>query len=331
MAEIIPKDKDKWLVRVFLGRSAGRTKYHNKVVHGTKSDALKYARQAETKRDLGILIKPSSEDLTLDKFLDRWLKEFKQGSVRERTYEGYVFVLDNYVRPRLGKHRLTELTARVIQAAYNDLTEAGYSPRTVAFAHSLLKDALNQAVVEELLPANPAAPTRRPTRVKKAIDVFTPEEAERFMKAAKADRMGALFWFALTVGPRPEEYTALQWSDLDLKKCEVAFHRTVWWPADGGWKIEEVKTQSSLRTVNFSPVLADALLKHRRTQMAFRLKKGKKYHNHDLVFASVTGTPMTFKNLARRHMGPIMKKAKIGGSVNRIRLDPAGSFAIALS
>jgi integrase len=320
VAEIVSKGKGKWLVRVFLGRSAGRTKYHNKLVHGTKKDARKYAREAETQRDLGTLIKASSEDVTLDKFLDGWLCEFKKGSVKERTYEGYVFILDNYVRPRLGKNRLTELTARTIQAAYNDLSEAGYSPRTVAFAHSLLKEALNQAVVDDLLPANPATPTRRPARVKRAIDVFTPEEAERFMKAAKSDPMGVVFWFALAVGARPEEYTALQWSDVDLNKCEVTFHRSVWWPAGGGWRIEEVKTQASLRTVNFSPVLATALLRHRRTQSARRLKLGKKYHNHDLVFASRIGTPMTFKNLTRRHLGPILINAKIEGRVHLYRL-----------
>jgi len=320
MAEIVSKGPGKWLVRVFLKRVDGRTKYHNKVVHGTKSDAQKYARSAETKRDLGTLDKPSSEDPTLNKFLDGWLKEFKKGSVKERTYEGYTFVLDNYVRPQLGKDRLTELTARRIQGHYNDLSEAGYSPRTVAFAHSLLRDALNHAVVEELLPSNPTFSTRRPARIKKAIDVFTPEEAERFIKAAQSDRMGIVFWFALALGPRPEEYTALQWADLDLQRCEASFHRSVWWPNSGGWKIEEVKTQSSLRTVNFSPVLADALARHKRIQSAYRLKRGKKYQNNGLVFASLKGSPMTLKNLTRRHLAPIMKRAKIEGQVNLYRL-----------
>jgi integrase len=320
MAEIIFKGKNRWLVRVFLRRVAGRTKYHNKVVHGTKKIAQKYAREAETKRDLGILNKPSSEDVTLEKFLDGWLSQFKKGSVKERTYEGYVFVLDNYVRPYLGKDHLTELTARRIQSLYNDLTESGYSPRTVAFAHSLLRDALNQAVVDDLLVSNPTFSTRRPPRVKKGIDVFSPEEAERFIKAAMTDRLGIVFWFALALGPRPEEYTALQWRDLDLQKCEAFFHRSVWWPSAGGWKIDEVKTQSSLRTVNFSPVLAEALVKHKRAQSAYRLRRGKKFQNNDLVFASSVGTPMTLKNLARRHLAPIMKRAKIEGQVNLYRL-----------
>ena len=224
MAEIISRGDNKWLVRVFVRRTPdGKTKYHNKVVHGIKKDAQKYAREAETKRDLGILDKPTNEDPTLDQFLDRWLIEFKKGSVKERTFASYEYILNQYVRPYIGKDRLSELTARRIQNVYNELSEAGYSPRTVAFAHSLIRDALNHAVVDDLLDSNSALSTRRPPRKKKAIDVFTPEDAERFIKAAKSDRLGIVFSFALAVGARPEEYLGLQWPDLDLNKCEVEF------------------------------------------------------------------------------------------------------------
>lgn len=245
------------MVRVFLGRVAGRTKYFNKTVRGTKKDAQKKARALETKRDLGQPLKPSSENPTLGKFLDGWMKEFKKGSVKERTYESYQWVIDNWIRPYVGDAQLTDLTPRKIQSFYNDLSEAGFSPRSVGYAHSLLRDALNYAVIDEFIPYNPTFSTRRPSRRKSKIDVFSPEEAERFMKTAKSDPMGAVLWFALMVGARPEEYLALRWADLDLKKCEVSFHRSVWFPRSGGWKIEEVKTQSSLRTVNFSPILGE--------------------------------------------------------------------------
>lgn len=320
MAEIIPKGKDKYLVRVFLRRVAGHTKYFNKTVTGTKKDAQKKARELETKRDLGIPLKPSSENPTLGKFLDGWLKDFKKGSVKERTFESYEWVLDHLVRPYLGDDLLTELTPRRIQTLYNDLSEAGYAPRSVGYAHSLLKDALNYAVIDEYLPHNPTFSTRRPSKKKAKIDVLSPEEAERFMKAAKSDPMGVVLWFALMVGPRPEEYLALQWADLDLKKCEATFHRTVWFPRAGGWKIEEVKTESSLRTVNFSPILAEALTKHKSRQLAYRLKRGKKYQNNDLVFPSSAGSPMSLNNLARRHLAPVLRRAKVEGQTNLYRL-----------
>jgi integrase len=320
MAEIIQRGDRKFLVRVFVKRVNGRTKYHNKLIHGTRKDAERYARTAEVKRDLGELDKPENEDPTFGKFLDGWMKEFKKGSVRDRTYEGYVYTLKQYVRPYLGDDRLSELSARRIQGVYNELSESGLSPRTVAFAHSLIREALNQAVVDDLLPANPALSTRRPTRTKKAIQVFTPEEATRFIKAAKKDRLGIVFWFALATGMRPEEYLALQWNHVDLENHEVHVRQTIYRPKGGEWRLEEVKTASSLRTIEFEDRIARALSEHKINQAAQRLRLGKKYHNNNLVFATPKGEPLNYRNLTLRHMVPIIEAAKIDGPRNLYRL-----------
>jgi lysophospholipase L1-like esterase len=101
MAQIIPRGNNKWLVRIFLRRTAeAKKEFHNKVVHGTKKDAQKYARETETKRDLGTLDKPIIEDPTLNDFLDDWLIAFKQKTVRERTYAGYKSICPPLPRKR---------------------------------------------------------------------------------------------------------------------------------------------------------------------------------------------------------------------------------------
>jgi integrase len=319
--QIINRGDNKWLVRIFIRRTSEGTRiYHNKVVHGKKKKAQEYARDIETKRDLGTLDKPAIEDPTLDKFLDGWLIAFKKNTVKERTYAGYEYVLNQYVRPYLGQDKLSELTVLRIQGVYNELSEAGLSPRTVSFAHSLIRDALNQAVLSRLIEFNPTLSTRRPPRKKKAIDVFTPEEAERFMKAAKSDRLGIVFWFALAIGARPEEYLGLKWPELDLDKREVTIHQSIWWPKGGGWKIEEVKTQSSLRTINFNATIARALKTHKASQAETRLRLGKKYQNNNFVFTTKIGTPLGFRDLVLRHLQPIMERAKIEGPINLYRL-----------
>jgi integrase len=320
MAQIIPRGPNKWLVRVFLGRtSEGKAKYHNKVVHGRKKDARRYALATETKRDLGLLDESKANELTFDKFLDQWLSAFKRGTVTERTFTGYQYVLDRYVRPYLGKTKLSDLTTRRIQGLYTDLIKADYSPRTISFAHTLIRDALKYAVIDNLLSSNPALNTRRPPIKRKAIDVLTPEETERFIQTAKEDPFGIVFWFALAIGARPGEYLALHWPDVNLHRCEVKINKSIWWPKKGGWKVENVKTQASLRTINFSPIIARALNDHRRNQLAHRLRLGKKYVNHDLIFASGTGAPLRVRSLTR-HLGQILKKTKIEGPINLYRL-----------
>jgi integrase len=320
MAEIISRGEGKWLVRVFVSRVHGKTKYHNKVIHGTKKDAQKYARQAETKRDLGTLDKPAADDPTLKTFLADWMVQFKKGSVTERTYDGYEYQIKQYVNPYLGKLRLSELTARKIQDAYNELHEQGYSPRTISFSHGLIRDALNQAVVDDLLEFNPSLSTRRPPKKKKPIKVFTPEQAEAFMKSAKKDPLGVVFWFALAVGLRPEEYLALQWPELDLDKQQVTVRQTIYFKKGGGWQFEDVKTDSGLRTVRFDKRLAQALAVHKRNQAQRRFQLGKKYQNNNLVFAAPKGTPLQMRNLTLRHLVPILERAKIDGPMNLYRL-----------
>jgi len=53
MAQIIPRGDNKWLVRIFLHRTAeGKKKFHNKVGHRTKKDAQQYARETERHQHL---------------------------------------------------------------------------------------------------------------------------------------------------------------------------------------------------------------------------------------------------------------------------------------
>jgi integrase len=319
--QIIERGKDKYLVRIFLRRTPqGKRLYHNKLVHGGKKKAVAYGRDAETKRDLGTLEQTVIEDPTFNEYLDNWLIDFKKKSVRERTYKGYEYILDKYVRPRLGKYKLTELTTLVIQNTYNHLTDTGYSPRTINFAHTLIKEALDQAIDAKQINYNPAVKTRRPAKIKPEPKSFTTEQAERFIREAKTDSRGILFWFALAIGARPEEYLALQWPDLDLEKREVHIVRSIWWKKGEGWKIEEVKTQSSIRTISFNSTVANALKRHKTAQQKARMKMGKKYQNNNLVFATSLGTPLHFRNLTLRHLAPIMKRAEIPAPVNLYRL-----------
>jgi integrase len=309
MAEIIKRGKNRWLVRVFLGRdSLGKTRYHNKTVKGNKKAAQSYARDAETKHSLGILHKP--EPVTLDTFLSRWLKDFKKPTVRERTFNQYTQIIDLHIRPQLGQTLLTELTARQIQTVYNALAERGVG-RTLKYAHNLLSSALNQAVIEEEIKSNPALSTKRVPFKRKKIDVFEPEEANAFLQAAKADRYYVLFWFALATGFRPEEYFGLTWPNVNLDKCEARVTQTVFRIKGGGWRFEEVKTEASLRTIRFNKALAKALARHKREQNEQRLMLGQKYQNNQLVFSTSLGMPLQIRNLTLRHFRPILERAKL--------------------
>jgi integrase len=339
LASIQNRGKNRWLVRVFLGRENGKMRFHDKIVRGERNDAKKYADKIEAARDAGTLAELLNPKpvLTLDAYLDTWLHKALKPSVRETTYDGYSDILDRYVRPALGARPLEEITPLDVQAIYNTMDERGLSTRMIRYTHVVLRSALKQAVGWQLITKNPSDFVKLPKSEKDELEsdeegevrVLDAAQADSFIEAAKADRMGAALVFALTTGARPEEYLALRWSEVDFERGEVRIRRVVQWRRNkkrgkngggggegggkrgggGGFYFLPPKTKAARRTLRVSETTLQFLKAHRLVQMQRRLKLGPKYRQLDLVFASSTGTPFQRRNLHRRHLTPVLEAA----------------------
>lgn len=309
--QIIKRGEKTWVVRIFQGRDEnGKRRYVNKTIHGTKKNAEKYLTAKLRDKDLGINIEPASE--SLDKYLEKWLQSVVRSRVREATFDDYKYLLDRYVSPTLGAIKLCDIRSIDIQKIYADmLDEKELSARTVRMAHAVLSSALKQAVRWHMLPRNPCEFVDLPRLARKEMQAFAPNEAIRFLEAAKPDRLGIVLSFALATGMRPEEYLALKWSDLDLLVGTATVRRTLIWRKGGGWYFGEPKTSRSRRTIPIPKSLVSELADHRRKQVESRLKKGADYQNNDLVFAASEGTPILLRNLVRRHFQPVLTRAKL--------------------
>src|SRR5687767_3623484 len=85
--QIIAKGKDRWLVRIFLGRGAdGRRQYSNKVVEGNKTKAQKYLVGKLREQDLGIFVEGSAQ--LLKEHLEEWLGSVKT-RIAPQTWDNY--------------------------------------------------------------------------------------------------------------------------------------------------------------------------------------------------------------------------------------------------
>ena len=80
----------------------------------------------------------------------------------------------------------------------------------------------------------------------------------------------------------------------------------VYWPSGGGFEFTKPKTQRSERTITISGKAIEALRWHKREQLEQRMQQGSDYQNHGLVFATEEGTPLLWRNLARRHLKPLL-------------------------
>lgn len=307
--QIIPRGKSTWLVRMSLGRDpeTGVRKHHNHTIHGTKKDAQTYLTKKLRERDLGVFSEPSA--MLVGDYLDQWLKMIRT-KVRERTYRGYKASLDLYIRPKLGKTKLSAIGPLQVQAVYDDL-QTTLSPKTIRNAHIALSGALKQAVEWGMISTNATKLVKLPKRKRREFTIFSTEEAMKFLKALSGKQHETLFRFALETGMRPEEYLALKWSDVDFARSTVRVQRTLLRKEKGGWAFEECKTDKSRRSIKVSGNLIDRLRIHKTEQLSHRMEAANLYEPLDLVFASNYGRPIDHDNLANRHFRPLLKKAEL--------------------
>ncbi len=144
--------------------------------------------------------------------------------------EFYHNAIDHHIIPKLGGVKLEKLTMLQIQQFYNELLktgrvqkknqpelkEHGLSPRMVQCVHVVLNKALEHAVEEKLILANPAKKCK--IRKNPQGDEILPEALiGPYLSAAKEHGILAPMYLELTAGLRRGELLALRWEDLTFK------------------------------------------------------------------------------------------------------------------
>ena len=114
---------------------------------------------------------------------------------------------------------------------------------------------------------------------------------------ARADRLAALWLLAARTGLRRGELLALRWSALDWETATLTIASS---RAAGQHQAGGTKTLAGLRTIELSAAVLAALRAHRAAQVAERLRAGEVYADHDLLFPTRWGTPLSARNLLRR-------------------------------
>jgi integrase len=312
--QIVKRGERSYTVHIFMGYDGrGKRLYINKQIRGTRQEAQKYLNAALRDKDLGIFVKPVS--MTLNKYLDDWLKSAVRPRVSRRTADGYTGLLERYVREPLGNKKLDKIQPLDIQKVYAEMQARGLGAQVVRHTHSVLRNALKQAVKWGILSRDPADLVELPKVFHQERRVFSPDEASDFVSASDEMPHGLIFEFALLTGMRPEEYLALRWSDIDFGHGTACVQRALVWHKKV-ISFEEPKTTRSRRTIPLPKLLLKKLASHKSGQAEQRLKAGCEWQAYDLVFCSEKGTPHQIANLTYRYFHPILEKAELP----RIRL-----------
>ncbi|MEK7816920.1 MAG: site-specific integrase, partial [Actinomycetota bacterium] len=289
---IIKRKDGRWSSYLTLPGTGGKRKYF----YGrTRRECQEKLTEALRNQQLGLPV--TSDRITFGEYLDKWLEDSVKPSVRPRTHEQYSQYVRLYIRPALGKVKLTKLTPGDIQALLNKQVKRGLTPRTAQLTHSIIRRALVQAYKWQLVPRNVAKLVDPPRGKRYEPTPLTPEQARGFLDAVKGDRLEAFYTVALALGLRRGEALALKWEDIDLEAGTLSVRNTLQNLQGGGWTLAEPKSRSSRRTLGLPAFAVQALKEHRKCQLEEKIQAGPAWQEHGFVFTSRVGTPLDGNNV----------------------------------
>lgn len=284
----------------------------------TRQEVARKLTEARRALDTGAGV-IADERLTVAQYLELWLERMQPPRVRPSTHRRYMEQLAHVIRA-YGSLRLTRLKAAQLADLYARLqrpTDDAHKPlsaSSVHHIHTVLHEALDDAMKLDLVASNVAdrvdAPKLRPPK----MTPLTAEEAQQLLDAARGDRLEALYVLALTSGMRLGELLALTWRYVDLEAGTLKVNASLQRVGAGpdGWQLSEPKTEHSRRQIALTPTAIAALRAHRARQLSERMLVGDLWKGHeggDLVFCDAVGWRLNAQSLTRNAYRQLLKRA----------------------
>ena len=277
-----------WELRVFLGTDpvTGKKRYRSSTFRGRRSDAQTALARLVTEATSPFGTRRiATAEVTLTDLVEVHL-ERHPGSVT--TVAGYRSILDAHIRPTIGRFRIRDVDAMVLDRFYDYLaTERGLSPARIRQAHSVLRGAFRLAVRWGWLPRNPAVDANPPTVHRREVGVPAVDHvASALAEAERRDPMlGTFVRLAAATGARRGELCGLMWRHVDLSARRVRVEQTVVTTTRSGLVVKDTKNHSK-RVVTLDAETVAALERHRRRMAEILLAGGLPWNDDAYLFTA---------------------------------------------
>jgi len=166
--------------------------------------------------------------------LDGWLTNRKKRRLSPTTITNYESKLNRIKLSPLGAVPLSKLGATQIDAFYEELLDADYSPTTVHHYHIILSSALKFAENHDWIKWEGASPiSKADPPSPSSVEAFEPsvEQVLALISAAEKSRQPAMADFyrvAALTGMRRGELCGLRWSDIDWDRGTLTIRRSIY-------------------------------------------------------------------------------------------------------
>lgn len=249
-------------------------------------------------------------------YIEKWLQE-RKGIVQQTTWEGDETYVYRHIIPYFEPLKLFLVDVRPIhikqyyEFKYTcgrlDGKEGGLSIAAIKKHALIIKQVLDNAVLEEYISTNPTAVVKMPgkevpVREKKFL---TLNEANEVLKAFEGHPLQAMIYVTLYYGLRRSEVLGLRWRAIDFEKNTMTINHTVVTTKEGRLAKDQMKTASSYREYQLIEDVRCVLLKLKATQEVNRRLFGSEYEDNDYIFKWENGKlfrPDTVTRTIERHL-----------------------------
>ena len=293
-----------WEARITVGYDPGTGKQIQRTITGkTQKEVATKLREIASDLDKKTYMEPCK--MTVAQWLDIWVKDYLN-NVKPATVCSYTSTVETHLKPKLGALKLEALAPHEIQSFYNSLTDHEKNPspvsaKTAKNIHGVLHKALQQAVKNGYIRANPTEACELPKVEKKKIKPLDEEEITRFLRAIRGHQFEDFYVVTLFTGMRKAEAMGLTWDCVNLEKGTITVNKQLQQVRGGYGEYRIAPTKNSkVRTITVAPFVVNTLCDVRKKQLANRIRNGIYWEESNFVFTDEIGrhykTHTVYKN-----------------------------------
>lgn len=236
-----------------------------------------------------------SQNITLDAWFDRWMKIYKEKSVRPNTKREYTHIYQKSISPYLGNRNINSLVKSDIQWLIDKAHEDNYQYERQNKIKVILTDMFSRAIEDNLMVRNPTSGVKLRADKKVVAKALTLEEQNTFFDFCKNTFYDNLFNVAVNTGLRPGELFALQLSDVNMDDGYIDVNKTLVYQKylDDEHKtfhVEPPKTKQSYRKVPINSVCRMYLERQFELKKVVSQKRPKQ--KNEYLFVTKFNTPL---------------------------------------
>ncbi len=283
MSEInVRKRGKKWQYQFEAAKVEGKRKQITKSGFNTKKEALDAGVKALAEyNNSGLHFEPS--EISVADYLDYWYKNYVELNLRTNTIINYTRIIENYLKPNLGKYKLKSLTPNILQDYINKKYINGIGKSTLKKIFSILSLSLKYAVYpSKFIKENPMQYLSMPRyekNIEEDIKIITLKDFDNIIdRFPETTDYYLPLMIGFHTGCRIGEILAMTWDDIDFKNKTISINKAlIFNDKNKQWYFGPTKTFTSNRTIKIGNTLINILKKFKKKQMENKLKYGEYY------------------------------------------------------